>query len=91
MNEKEKLAFIITKSEHLKEIYLFIVNKKKFLQKDIKKNTNIKEYSHISLAVKKLKELGLIVCENPKDSNYKIYKVLDKTYEIKENIDEILK
>lgn len=85
MNQRDAINKILN-SSYLKDIYFYVVDKEFFMQKELLKNTKIKYPAHISKSLKDLRELGIIICENPKDKNYKRYQTTPKAKEIKKDI-----
>lgn len=92
MNEEErKLVFKIIKSENLKSVYFYILDNNNFVQKDLKKETLIKNDSHISNTIKFFRENKLIKCKNEDDVNYKIYESTPRFLKLKEEVEKYRK
>ena len=89
--EEKKLVFKIIKSENLKSVYFYILEHNNFVQKDLKKETLIKNESHVSNAIKFFRENNLIKCKNKEDANYKIYEATPKIFKIKEEVEKYKK
>ena len=85
MNQREAVNKILN-SSHLKDIYFYAVKKEFFMQKEVINNTKIKYPAHISKSLKELRELGILICENPKDRNYKRYQITPKAKSIEKEI-----
>lgn len=85
MNNNQAVNKILN-SSHLKDIYFYALGKKFFMQKEIIKNTNLKYHAHVSKSLKELSELGLVICENPNDKNFKRYQITPKAKQIEEEI-----
>ncbi len=86
MKEIEQLAIKVFRKKYLHQIFVYVISKKKIFQYEIKKNTKIKYDSHVSTAMREMRELGLIKCDNPEDANYKVYEATEKAWKLKEEI-----
>lgn len=87
MKDSEIIRKILN-SDYLKSIYFYAIEKKYFMQKDLLRETPIKYPSHLSKAIKELREMGIIELENPEDKNYKRYETTSKAFDLKEVIEK---
>lgn len=86
MNE---FVLSVLKSKNKQEVLLIIAQKKQIMQSQIIKNTKLYA-SHLSRTLKYLRDNKLIICENPTDLNYKVYKITPLGNKINKEIERIL-
>lgn len=87
-NNEKHLPSYILRSKYRKDVLFMIIEHPFQTQTDLLKQTSPKYRSHISRTIRELIGAGLIVCENPKEKTYKMYKPTEKAMTVKEEIEK---
>ena len=82
----EDIAFVLRAKNRIK--ILNALQGKELISKQIERATNMYK-SHISRTLKELQSKELIICINPKDRNFKFYKLTPKGKQILKEIKKI--
>lgn len=87
LTDKElEIAYQVIRSKNKRKVFRLIKNKPNFMQSDFLKE--LKNRSHISRAFSELEELGLIKCNTPDNTNYKLYSVTPLVAKIREEVEK---
>ncbi len=85
----DKLVLDLIRSKNKRDVLFYISEKKQILQSQLVKITFLYA-SHLSRTLKYLRDEKLIVCENPNDRNYKVYKITNLGLKISKDVKKLM-